>query len=158
MNAKERTFDLSEARQVGASLLDSGHPIRLKLGGNSMFPFLRQDDIATVVQVQISELKPGQIIVFEQGERWVAHRLVKIQWQVNKWVCLAQGDSTKKMDLPFSEKEYIGVIQNYTRNKQFYTVNHLIANVYGALMLSFRPLPQWFIYYALRVRNWLRIG
>lgn len=153
MSDEGRIIDGNEAREIGASLLSEGRSVRFKLGGSSMFPFLRQGDVAAIDPLPMSQLKLGQVIVFENNGRWIAHRLVAIKKDGNSLRLLAQGDSVKTPDSPVLEAHYLGVIGSFSRNGKYHRMDGLMNELYAKMLLTFRPFPQLFIRFFLKVRN-----
>ena len=159
MNTETPILDVNEARELGVSMLRSGHQVRFKLGGNSMFPFLKNGDVAVVGQLPINQIKRGQIVVFEQQDRWIAHRVVKIEVQPNgKLQFVTRGDSARRSDLPFNENGYLGAVLRFTRDGKQYGMDGLTAAFYAKLMLWLQPIPQWTTHLFLRLKNRLQRG
>lgn len=156
MSNDERIIDLDEAHKLGASLLAEGRTVRVKLGGSSMFPFLRQGDVAQIKPVPITELKRGQVIVFEHKGRWTAHRLVAIRNKATIPHLLAHGDSVRRADPPILKEYYLGVVKGFSRNGKEHKVDGLMNELYARMMLTFRPFLQLSIRLFLRVSNRVR--
>lgn len=83
-----------------------------------MFPFLRQGDVITIQKCIISEVFPGDIIVFRSGDKWIAHRLIKTKSENGKMILICRGDACKKYDAPFSSEAFVGKVVSYTRNEK----------------------------------------
>ncbi|MBP9150776.1 MAG: hypothetical protein KBF73_00690 [Flavobacteriales bacterium] len=154
--SENRILDTDETKELGRKLLFDGHQVRFKLGGNSMFPYLRDGEVAVTVRVPTDQLKAGQVIVFEQNDRWIAHRLVGLNQTTEGLKLVAQGDSITRPDRPISEAAYLGVIIGYSRNGKQYKVDSSCHLVYGRIMSNLSPFPQFLIRLFLRIRNRLR--
>ena len=153
MTPENQFLSSDETNEIRASLLKAGHSVELKLGGNSMFPYLRSGDIGTLTRIEPGSLQLGQVIVFQDNDRWVAHRLAAINHQGKELQFVTQGDSCIRSDRPFSEVEYLGVIQVISRRgKQIPTMEN-VSSVSTKMLLHLRPIPQTIIHFLLRLRN-----
>ncbi len=86
--------------------------VQLKVAGASMVPALWPGDLVTVRRSDLSELRPGSIVVFRHNERLVVHRLMR-------WVggCIvARGDARPCCDQPVRASEVIGRVESILRN------------------------------------------
>ena len=74
----KNNIDLQNLQNATVDFLDQGKELKIRLGGRSMYPFLRNGDIGLVKKICISNLKIGDVIVFKTSEKLIAHRLLKI--------------------------------------------------------------------------------
>jgi len=85
-----------------------------RVKGNSMYPFLRDDDFVVVSELPFESLRKGNLIVFEGEEgRHIIHRLVKKIG--DNFVCL-RGDGynlkTELVKMDSVEGKATGIIRN----------------------------------------------
>ncbi len=59
------------------ALLKKGHPIRFETKGGSMSPAIVDGEIIKVEPIAVSEIRPGDIILYEAGNRIIAHRVIR---------------------------------------------------------------------------------
>ena len=137
-----RILDAVETKELGRKLLVDGHQVRFRLGGSSMFPYLMEGDIAITVRVPIEQLALGQVIVFEQNGRWIAHRLMALDRTPEGSWMVAQGDSIVRPDKPIAEHDYVGIIVGFVRNGRSVEVADSRHRLYGRLFVKLRPVPQ----------------
>lgn len=149
-----KALGLEEAKEIGDQLLSSGVLVRFRLDGVSMFPFLRAGDVAQVMKTPFNELKPGEIIVFEQEGRWLAHRLVKIVFTNKVRSIIAQGDSVLRPDKLIGEGNYLGTLKTVERNGRVRSLESSYSRFYASLMVFLRPLPQVFCRILVRLRSY----
>lgn len=149
MNDENQVLSLGELREVGERLLASGHRVWFRLGGMSMYPYLLPDDKAEVAFSNIDDLKLGQVIVFNQNGKWLAHRLVA---KMNDRL-VAQGDSILRPDLPISFDNFKGVVVARDRSGALKTLNP--NSVYSFWMVNFKPLAQLLIRVYLKFKRTL---
>jgi signal peptidase I len=92
--------------------------VQLKVAGASMVPALWPGDLVTVRRSDLSELRPGSIVVFRQNERLVVHRFVR--WvDSTHWAdgCLVtRGDARPRYDQPVKAGEVLGRVESALRN------------------------------------------
>jgi len=112
------------------SLLN-GVSVKIKLGGNSMWPFIKQDTEATIKKTEFKDLKIGDIIVFSSSKKLIAHRIIKLKKGINEIV--TKGDNEffcdKKIGLVFfhgkiimlkTKTKTINLDSNFYRNFNFF--------------------------------------
>jgi len=108
----------SELYELTDDLLDSQQQVNLRVGGMSMFPFLKHGDIITIRKCSINELRIGDVVVFKTAEKWIAHRLLKIITKENKIFLLTKGDTCRFKDPLFAEEQYVGKVISYKRKSK----------------------------------------
>ena len=97
-------------------------------------PFLRKDDVITIDKGNINEIKIGDIVVFKNENRWIAHRLIKKCTKNNKKYLLTKGDTCWHTDLLFSENNFIGKVASYSRKSKQYDLNTTIFKFKGLFL------------------------
>ncbi len=106
-------------------LLNSNQFVKVKLGGYSMYPFIKAGDIALIKKCKLDELNIGDIIVFKLNNKWIAHRLIKVISENGDKILITKGDSELKNDKPITEKEFTGKIVSIThKNREIDLENH----------------------------------
>lgn len=100
---------------MGWALLQDGQPVRMRMGGYSMFPVMLPGDVATISKVPTEHLRKGEVLVFDRGDKWVAHRLVSIRESDTGMAIITQGDSVLYPDAPFGHGVLRGVIRSVSR-------------------------------------------
>jgi len=108
-------YEQDELRSMGHALLREGRSVRMRLGGYSMFPLMLPGDVGTIVPVPIHDLREGDVVVFDRGDKWVAHRLIAIRESGGDTALVTQGDSLPSPDRPFGADGYRGAVRSVTR-------------------------------------------
>lgn len=91
----------------------------LRVNGNSMRPFLRHGEHILVRRLPLSEIRVGDVAVFEHEGFAVAHRVVKVLSNDGDIALLAQGDAKPSPDAPVSSDRYRGrVITVFRGNRK----------------------------------------
>ncbi|NTW32563.1 MAG: signal peptidase I, partial [Bacteroidetes bacterium] len=141
-----------ELYELTENLLNSKQQVKLIVGGNSMFPFLRNGDEIVINKCRINELNIGDIVVFKTHDKWIAHRLHKIKSENNKTILITKGDSCNSKDLPVTEENFAGKVILFFRkgkekniNSNYYKkINRCIVSFSKPFTLFIIPL-LWFI-------------
>jgi len=120
--------DYSNIIILAEELLDEGLSIKTIVGGNSMFPFLRNGNTVIIKKVPIPYLKTGDIIVFKSNNKLVAHRIIFKRKQKSDFKIFTKGDARLLFDKPLTAKNYIGRVNPATAKKTE-ILNFIIAMV-----------------------------
>jgi len=89
-------------------LLQQDKLIQISLSGLSMFPFLMHGDIVQIKSVTNEKLKKGAVLVYKTDDRWIAHRLIKIDAKKNLFY--TRGDCRIVKDEPISPEQIKGIV------------------------------------------------
>ena len=111
-NLNDQMLDIVE------SLLDDNHTLSFRMQGFSMYPTLKAGDLGYVLKCRANDLTVGDLIVFKQNNKLIAHRLVEIVHQNNQQVFVAKGDKNSFKDAPFTENELVGKITSIQRQNR----------------------------------------
>ena len=85
--------------------------VQLSVSGGSMLPCLWPGDRVTVSRCQVSDLRPGEIVVYRQDGRLIIHRVVS----VSEGEVIARGDAVSGNDAPVAASEVVGKVTGATR-------------------------------------------
>lgn len=93
----------------------------VKVKGDSMYPFLRDDDLVVIKTLSYEKLRKGNVLVFKgrQGE-YIIHRLVK---KAQSGCCHLQGDGYKLSSEPIAKNALIGKAIGIIRGDNFVRFN-----------------------------------
>lgn len=119
---------------IGSQLLADAMEVRLKVGGSSMFPYLRSGDIAHVVKTPLEALQPGSVVAFHRVDRWVAHRLLQIEKKGENWTLVTRGDSCLSADPPFTQEHYEGQLVAVARGRKAWRIDGPSHLRYGKMV------------------------
>jgi len=120
-----------------------------------MLPLLREGD-RILVSHDLSGVQRGDILVFQQGEGLVAHRVVSItRNHGNRRVYRTKGDNSAYFDAPLSAAEILGLVDLISRDDIEYDLttkgwrlrNSLLATFHllvGSLFQVFRNIKHQF--------------
>ncbi len=127
-----------EVRELSKKLLEDNKAVKLRLGGQSMYPTFRSGDIGIVEPTGGLLPEIGQIVVYRSNERWIAHRLVKRQIIDAEEVFVLQGDSLMVSDAVVKNQQVLGIIHRIERAGISKKSRSIVTWVYVHL----RPIPQ----------------
>ncbi len=123
--------------------LHNGQEITIAANGWSMYPCLFPADIVKIHPTPFSDLKKGDVIVFQRKEQLIVHRYIA----PNK----SQGDSCIRADEPINATNYLGKVTAFQRkNKEMKTINQLAFWRFTALYLG--KLSHFIHWMLLRIR------
>ena len=134
------------------SLLKDGRTTLFKMNGNSMYPVLKEGDVGMVQKCEPEALKIGDVVVFKSRDKYVAHRLLKIQKKGATTYFTARGDKNLLHDPPFTAEALAGQIIQFTRGKHVWTTNDPKVRRLTAFSKTFRNLliPMYNLHFRLK--------
>jgi signal peptidase len=86
--------------QLIADLLRLYGSARVQVTGSSMLPYLFPGDTLIVQRQELQHVVPGDIVLFEQRDRLVTHRVVGGKFQEDTPYLSTRGDSLSRNDSP----------------------------------------------------------
>jgi signal peptidase I len=90
--------------ELGQELVAGGKPLRLRVAGTSMAPFLQEGDFIEVTSVRREDLRMGDLLVFQRaGGVLTVHRFLRWIVEDAQAPLLTKGDATGSLDelVPF---------------------------------------------------------
>lgn len=109
---------------VTHEILQKGNQIRFRANGWSMHPTIRDGQVIEVDPIPPEALKPGDIGLFLEGGRVLAHRLVrKLRDSEGESVYIFQGDGLEVPDAPVSRSSVLGRVVSVERDGRKVDVN-----------------------------------
>ena len=141
------TNNINAYRQWIDQLLAEGKTVNVPVHGMSMFPFLMPGDQVRIRRVGFDEMKPGQVLVFENNGQWIAHRLVRKD--IQQKMLITKGDGLPRKDLPVTAGQAKGIIIKVlkTRSPLAWSINTPVDR----FMVMVTPLTGWGFWYLGRV-------
>jgi signal peptidase I len=82
--------------------------VRLRVCGTSMVPAVLPGDLISVQRVQLSEISPGEIVLYSREGRLFAHRVVACAGSHADPRLITRGDRLSHNDPPVSSSEMLG--------------------------------------------------
>jgi signal peptidase I len=107
-------------QEMAAELLRSCGTARLPVNGSSMLPALWPGDVLEVRRRPLTEIEPGQVVVFQRRGRLVVHRVIRHMRQDSDTLLITRGDRRWRCDAPVATNELLGHVKAVHRaNRQF---------------------------------------
>ena len=101
--------------RLSEEILSRGASLRFRAQGNSMGPFIRDGDILVIAPiVDVSHVQPGDVILFRQGARVLAHRLLSRRGDGGQTLRV-KGDAHIKPDPPLRADRVLGKVTSVER-------------------------------------------
>jgi signal peptidase I len=82
-----------------------------------MMPAIRPGDLISVERAGVSEIFPGDIVVFAREGRLIAHRVVARTARPGEGYLVTRGDRTRRNDALVSSVELIGRVSHIERGR-----------------------------------------
>lgn len=99
---------------ISAKILKVETPLAV-ITSNSMWPVLKRGDLILITKVELSQMKPGDIIAWKNNDGFVIHRLKKIDFA--KKIIITRGDANNVDDEPILFSKIIGKVVSFTDNR-----------------------------------------
>lgn len=141
---------------LSGDLLETQYGIKLRVGGYSMFPFLKPGDIAVIHKTPISDLSIGDVLVFKRSKGWIAHRLLKKTISNNSTELITKGDSCLKRDEIIREEMYVGKVVSFSRKEKMIDINRKGRYLYSLFILNTSRVSAFLLHLIVRVILWSR--
>lgn len=109
MNEQDSRALLEECLRLNGEL-------RMPSVGTSMWPDIRSGDELRLKQVGFDEIAPGDIVLFQNEEALVAHRVLKTYAESGRAMLLVKGDNRTFADPPIFYEQVIGRVEEAWRN------------------------------------------
>ncbi|MFD2598311.1 S24 family peptidase [Sphingobacterium corticis] len=116
------------------SLLEEGKAVKFALRGESMRPFLKQNDLITVKPIREVSLKKGHIVLAQWNAKFVLHRIIRLE---QKKIYLA-GDGNLSQIEEVSENDVIAFLSEVTRDGRSIDLYSKSALFYASVWLRLR--------------------
>jgi len=90
--------------------------VRLRVSGTSMVPAILPGDLLSVERARAAKVSPGEVVVFAQQGRLVAHRVTAKRGTQDEYL-ITRGDRIRQEDAPVSDAELIGRVTQVERGR-----------------------------------------
>ena len=127
----KQLLDFAEA------LLEDNHQLSFSMCGNSMYPTLKAGDVGIVKKCSIADLKIGDIIVFKQKGKLIAHRLISIIAENESYLFVAKGDKNSHPDKPFTVEALVGTVYSFQQKNKVKRIDSAYMKMLGFIALHF---------------------
>lgn len=131
------------------NLLSQGHQVEINAEGYSMYPLLQPGDKLTVTPAKWESLRKGDIIVWRDNDRLIAHRIIKKQADY----CIPAGDARITNDGQIIPTQVLGRITAYRRNDVTKSISSFKSKFYASMIVLLNPITRQVF---TKLANWRR--
>lgn len=124
----------NKIKNIIIELLKDGKSAEITAQGISMYPLLHPGDKLLVKKYK--SYKKGDIIIFDRGDAFVAHRIISTQSPL----ITSKGDSLIKADTQINQNEILGKIIARTRNTKTTNTKHWQFRLLAMTMPFVHPI------------------
>lgn len=104
-------------QDLSAELLADGLMIRFRASGQSMSPSILDGEAITVAPVSVGDVRRGDILLYHNGRRILAHRVVRIASRRDTSPRLIlRGDASVTEDAPIAAAQVLGRVVSVERD------------------------------------------
>ena len=132
---------------LSKSILEEGKKVKITVNGTSMYPLLKDGDQVEIEKTPLEALKIGDIVVFENLNRWLAHRLIKIKKNDGRFTLITKGDSCIKFDAAIAEEAYIGKVTAFYRADNKYGISEKSIQIFQKRIIRSNGLMNYLFYF-----------
>ena len=119
---------------------------RVRVQGSSMVPTIRPGDEVRLESAAASEIQPGEIIAFRQGDRLFVHRVIG---SCDDGRLLTQGDALSLPDTQVNPDEFLGKVTQLERKGAPVGINNsVVQRAAAALFRRSRTCAALFVKFA----------
>lgn len=152
-----RTIDDQPEAQQTAWLIqrtvEKNGRIELPAHGQSMYPFIRKDDLCTFAACPASSLKQGDIALYiAKNGRLIAHRFIRPIFRVHQTLFVFKGDTNLLPDAPVSAEQIIGKLVAIRKTRVKFRLSHLLGQRWSRLVVTC-PIVSRYLKKYLNLKN-----
>ena len=135
----EREIDTGEFEALAADILKADGTLRFRARGDSMRPFIRNDDMIELEQAQPGRLRFGDVVLCRLGNgRLVVHRITRLK----DGAARVQGDARAMPDGWVPLAQVLGRVTAVERGGRHFRLDSPWEAAAGGLWLALAPLRR----------------
>jgi signal peptidase I len=92
--------------------------VRLRVFGISMVPCIHPGDLISIQRASLSEISPGEIVLYSRERRLFVHRVVARAGSPERPFLIMRGDRLRYNDPPVSSSDLLGRVQFIERGQR----------------------------------------
>lgn len=126
----------SQASSFIREVIHNNGCLELPAEGTSMYPIIQNGDICRFIRCDISQIKRGDIVLFQNdANHLLCHRFIKSQIQNNQVEYVFKGDTNYGQDEPIHEKRIIGKLVYIKKGKVNISATNIFLLLFGKIVL-----------------------
>jgi signal peptidase I len=107
---------MTQFAALAEHVVGTGMSIRFRACGGSMHPTIFDGDVITVAPVAAHEVARGDILLYRDGDRVLAHRLIRVSSHGTETRFRLRGDSNASCDAPIAAAQIVGRVEAVERD------------------------------------------
>ncbi|MCL5962051.1 MAG: signal peptidase I [Chloroflexi bacterium] len=119
---REDDLELTNANvaawKIANRVLGAEKEMPCRIVSRSMSPFLRINDIVWLRPITVSELRFGDILLFDDNGKRIVHRFLKRGKIGDQEVLITKGDALPHEDLPIPENQLLAIVVRVERGSR----------------------------------------
>jgi hypothetical protein len=119
------------SRELFFELLERRESLCLKVQGGSMGYIIKDGDLITIKRIKNEELKPGDIILYNQENNFVCHRIISRHQSDGELFYITKGDVLLQADNPQPASQVIGKVFCIQRGGRSFSIEGKLARWIG---------------------------
>jgi len=127
-----------------SELLRQGQNISFRPSGSSMTPTIRDGETVLAISIEASNVKRHDIILYQTGQRLIAHRVIAIRHQEDRTLFILQGDAARLPDLPIQSHQILGKVVAVERCGRRINLTRYPQHLYRRTLSNLRRC-KWYI-------------
>jgi signal peptidase I len=121
--------------ETAAALVESGHGLRFRASGRSMYPTINAGELITVMPIATDDVRVGDIILYRSEKSVIAHRVEKIDKSFHGVTrLLLRGDASESRDQPVLSEQILGRVVAVERGGRQFN----LTGRYATMLRRFR--------------------
>jgi hypothetical protein len=104
--------------ELAGEVVSTFGKVRLRVLGTSMVPAIHPGDLVSVQRAGLSEISPGEIVLYLRAGRLFAHRVVARAGSSEQPLLILRGDRLRHNDSPVCASELLGRVQFIERGQR----------------------------------------
>jgi signal peptidase I len=118
---------MTQFAELVEHVVSTGLSIRFRACGDSMYPTILNGDLITVAPVAPDDVVRGDILLYRDGDRVLAHRVIRIAARGHEIRFQLRGDSNVRCDGPIAAAQIVGRVEAVERDGRAIALHATLA-------------------------------
>jgi len=145
---------VNDLADLSEEMLGGKISIRMRVTGNSMFPFVRRNDVAMIEPLDSGPFRVGDILLYRTGRGKIeAHRLLRVSHTKHGPLLMMRGDASSRRETTIGPSQVLGLVTELLRDGRRIDLTHGPHRLAGLAWARTQPVSGAMIRFAARVRH-----
>lgn len=142
--------------ELSSDILRRGGSFIFKAHGSSMVPFIRDGDMLTVIPVEFSDLRVGDVALYRSEQnRAIVHRIMNKSVKDGRPMVMTRGDSSNYDDGWVRSEQLLGRVVSAQRGQKVRILGKGFRSRMARFWIMVHPIGPLLIGVILRIRHFL---